>query len=75
VNNEHANNEPTSILTSLTDQERAKAEAFVREDRAAHERERRGKALVGDHIARGNERAASRENPLDGPRHYPTAHG
>ena len=75
MNNEHVNNEQTSILESLTDEERQRAEAFVREDRAAQARERTGKALVGDHIARGNERAASKENPLDGPRHYPTARG
>ncbi len=67
--------EQASILDTLTDEERQRAEAFVREDRAAQARERTGKALVGDYIAQRNERAASKANPLDGQRHYPTARG
>ena len=67
--------EQTTILDTLTDDERREAETFIRDQRAAQARERTGKALVGDHIARGNERADSKANPLDGPRHSPTARG
>jgi len=56
--------EQTSILDTLTDDERQAAEAFVREQRAAQQRTQAGKALVDDFIAGRNERADSKTNPL-----------
>jgi len=56
--------EQTSILDTLTDEERQAAEAFVREQRATRQRSEAGKALVDDFIAGRNERAASKANPL-----------
>jgi len=56
--------EQTSILDTLTDDERQAAEAFVREQRAAQQRTQAGRALVDDFIAGRNERADSKANPL-----------
>ncbi len=54
----------TSILETLTADERQAAEAFVREQRAAQQEATKGKALVDDFIAARNERAVSKANPL-----------
>jgi len=54
----------TSILDTLTDEERQAAEAFVREQRATRQRSEAGRALVDDFIAGRNERGASKANPL-----------
>lgn len=56
--------EQTSILDTLTDEERQAAEAFVREQRATQDRAKVGKALVDDFITGRNERAVSKANPL-----------
>ena len=56
--------EQTSILDTLTDDERQAAEAFVREQRAAQQRTQAGRALVDDFITSRNERAESKTNPL-----------
>jgi len=56
--------EQTSILDTLTDDERQAAEAFVREQRAAQQRTQAGRALVDDFITGRNERAAGKANPL-----------
>lgn len=56
--------EQTSILETLTADERQAAEAFVREQRAAQQRTQAGRALVDDFIAGRNERGESKANPL-----------
>lgn len=56
--------EQTSILDTLTDDERQAAETFVREQRAARQRSEAGKALVDTFIADRAERDAQRANPL-----------
>jgi len=56
--------EQTSILDTLTDDERQATEAFVRDQRAAQERTQAGRALVDDFIASRNERADSKTTPL-----------
>jgi len=56
--------EQTSILDTLTDDERQAAETFVREQRAAQQRTQAGRALVDDFITSRNERAVSKANPL-----------
>ena len=61
--------EQTSILDTLTDDERQAAEAFVRDQRTAQQQAAKGRALVDDFITSRNERAASKANPLtDTPR-------
>jgi len=61
--------EQTSILDTLTDEERQAADAFVREQRAAQQRTLAGRALVDDFIASRNERAEGKPSPLtDTPR-------
>jgi len=56
--------EQTSILDTLTDDERQATEAFVREQRAARQRGEAGKALVDDFITSRNERGESKPSPL-----------
>lgn len=63
--------EQTSILDTLTDDERQAAEAFVRDQRAAQQRTKAGKALVDDFIAGRNERETNKANALaNGTRWY-----
>ena len=62
-----------SILDTLTDEERQRAEAFVRDQRTAQDRAARARQLTDEHIARANERAAEQPNPLDEAR--PRWHG
>jgi len=56
--------EQTSILETLTDEERQAAETFVREQRAAQQRTLAGRALVDDFITSRNERAEGKPSPL-----------
>jgi len=56
--------EQTSILDTLTDDERQATETFVRERRMAQQRTEAGKALVDGFIADRNERAEGMANPL-----------
>jgi hypothetical protein len=64
-----------SILDTLTDDERRAAETFIRDQRAARSCAAQGRKLADEYIARANERAASKTNPLDGQRHHFTARG
>ena len=56
--------EQTSILDTLTDDERQATEAFVREQRAAQQQAAKGRTLVDDFISSRNERAESKPSPL-----------